>query len=215
MKIDPACIRALSSKWINDNEIDMTKPMNISGVLDHMDDNVHGGKATIGNVIDAFGGRGYGPILLALSLVELLPTGAIPGVPTMLAILIVLIAGQLVLGRRSPWIPYALRKRGFSEETFATARGKVRPLASRLDKVIKPRLTNFSGALASRFAGVACILLACTMPPLELVPFASSMPSSAIALFGIGLSAEDGLFMLIGFLVALAAIGAAVFWLFF
>lgn len=193
----------------------MPEPLNITGVLDHMDDKVQGDKATIGNIIDAFGGRGYGPILLALSLVELLPTGAIPGVPSMLAILVVLTAGQLVLGRRSPWIPHTLRKRGFSEKKFTQAREKVRPFASKLDKVIKPRLTFFSGAFSARLAGAVCIMLACTMPPLELIPFASSLPSLAIALFGVGLSAEDGLIMLIGFVVGLGAMSATVFWLFF
>lgn len=193
----------------------MPEPLNLTGVLDHMDDKVQGDKATIGNVIDAFGGRGYGPILLALSMIELLPTGAIPGVPTMLAIFIILIASQLAWGRSSPWIPRALRKRGFSEGKFDAARNKIRPVTRKIDKIIKPRLTLFSGVVAERLAGVICILLACTMPPLELIPFASSAPSAAIALFGVGLSADDGLIMLIAFIVATAAIGAAIFWLAF
>lgn len=193
----------------------MPEQLNLTAVLDHMDDKVHGDKATIGDVLDAFGGRGYGPILLALALVELLPTGAIPGVPTMLAILIILIAGQLALGRSSPWIPGKLRQRGFSEAKFKKARSKIRPFTRRLDKVIKPRLTRFAGPFSARLVGVVCILLACTMPPLELIPFASSAPSSAVALFGIGLSAKDGLIMLIGFVAAVTAIAVTIYWLAF
>lgn len=191
----------------------MKEKLNLTGVLDHMDDKVHGDTATIGDVLDAFGGRGYGPVLLALSLVELLPTGAIPGVPTVLAILIILIAGQLALGRSSPWVPNKLRKRGFSEAGFKSARDRIRPFTQRLDKIIKPRLTRFADPLPARFAAIICVLLACTMPPLELIPFASSAPSSAIALFGIGLSAEDGLIMLIAFAAAITTIGTAVYWL--
>lgn len=191
----------------------MPEPLNLTGVLDHMDDKIRGDKATIGDVVEAFGGRGYGPLLLAFAMIELLPTGAIPGVPTLVSILILLIASQLSLGRPVPWISKALARRSFSQSKFDKIRSKIRPLTRKLDKVIKPRLETFAGTVAARLAGIICILLACTMPPLELIPFASSAPSSAIALFGIGLSAQDGLILLIAFVTAGIAIAATIFWL--
>lgn len=191
----------------------MDPEMNFTSVLDHMDDKVRGDKATVGNVIDAFGGRGYGPLLLSLALIELLPSGAIPGVPTLLAILVVLVAGQLVAGRSAPWIPNKLRKKGFSEEKFNAARDKLRPYTLKMDKALKPRLGSLVSPLAQRLVGLVCVLLALTMPPLEVVPFASSIPSAAIGLLGVGLSARDGLFIALGLIMSAAAAAGVVYWL--
>lgn len=193
----------------------MTKPMNFTGVLDHIDDCAEGDKLTLGEIVDSFGGRGYGPLLLALALIELLPTGAIPGVPTILAIIIVIIAGQLVAGRSAPWVPEKLRSKGFSRHKFEAARKKVRPFTQKMDKIVKPRLEQFTSPIAARVIAGICIALALTMPPLEVIPFASSIPSSAIGFFGIGLSAHDGLIILLGLIIAICAAAGAVYWLAF
>lgn len=53
-----------------------------------------------------------------------------------------------------------------------------------------------------------CILLCTTVPPLELLPFASSIPMGAIALMGLGLMAQDGLVILFAAVGALVGLGA-------
>ena len=58
-------------------------------------------------------------------------------------------------------------------------------------------------------AGIV-ILLCCTVPPLELLPFASSIPMGAVALIGLGLMARDGLVMLIA-----AVLSSATFYFIF
>lgn len=193
----------------------MTDRLNLTGVLDHLDDEVDGEQLTLGEVLDAFGDRGYGPLLLAAALIEILPTGAIPGVPTILAIVIILIAGQCVMGRSSPWIPRRLRSKGFSEETFEKARQKIRPFTQKIDKLIKPRMGQFTTPFAARIVAGFCVILAMIMPPLEVLPFASSVPAAAIGLLGVGLSARDGLIILIGLVVAACAGVGAVYWLVF
>jgi len=45
-------------------------------------------------------------------------------------------------------------------------------------------------------------VLAASVPPLELIPFASSGPFAAIGLIGIGLTTRDGLLVLLGLLMA-------------
>ena len=75
-----------------------------------------GDKLSLVSVVDTMQGRGFGPLLLAPCLIVLLPTGAIPGVPTLSALLIVLVAGQLVAGKRTPWVPGRLRDVTFERE---------------------------------------------------------------------------------------------------
>jgi len=53
-----------------------------------------------------------------------------------------------------------------------------------------------------RLSAVACILLALTVPPLELLPFASSAPMAAIAMFGLALLVHDGALMIAAWLLA-------------
>ena len=45
-----------------------------------------GDTTSLGEVIERFEDRGFGPLLLMPALIALLPTGAIPGVPTLCGI---------------------------------------------------------------------------------------------------------------------------------
>ena len=188
----------------------MADGLNLTGVLDHLDDSAEGEELSVGDILDSLGSRGYGPLLIAVSLIELLPTGAIPGVPTLVAVLVVLLAGQLLLGRSAPWVPGRLRKLHFKHEKFETGRDKIKPWTQKIDRALKPRLPQLVSSSAERVVAVVCIVLALTMPPLELVPLASSVPSAAIGLFGLGLSARDGLLVALGLLVAIGGAVAAV-----
>ncbi len=189
----------------------MAAAMNLTAVLDHLDDKAGGETITIDQIIQSFEERGYGPVLLSLALVELLPTGAIPGVPTLVAILVVLVAGQLLVGRTRPWVPEKLASKGFSHKKFKAGREKLRPFTSKCDRFIKPRLPGLTTGLMNRLVAGICIVLALTLPPLELIPFASSAPSFAIALLAIGLSAKDGLMVLLGVFAAVSAFGFAAY----
>lgn len=189
----------------------MAETTTLTGVLEHIDDDADKNRLTFGEIVSAFGGRGYGPILLALALIEILPTGAIPGVPTLVGALIVLVAGQLVAGREAPWIPAKLAKKGFSREKLQHARERIKPATKKIDKVLKPRLCQLTTPMMARLVGGFCVILALTMPPLELFPFASSAPSAAIALFALGLSTRDGLLILLGLISTLAVIAGMIY----
>jgi hypothetical protein len=49
---------------------------------------------------------------------------------------------------------------------------------------------------------LVCVLCGAAMPFLELVPFSSSILASAVVLIGLSILARDGLFALLGILVA-------------
>ena len=61
--------------------------------------------------------------------------------------------------------------------------------------------------LADRLVAAACVLVALTVPPLELLPFAAFVPALAIFAFGVGLVARDGVVVLIALLLSAAAVG--------
>ncbi len=85
----------------------------------------------------------------------------------------------------------------------------LKPLALRIDKRLHERLTPLAGRNAQRTASVVILILLLSVPPLELVPFATSGPMIVIAVFGLGILFRDGLLMLLGFVGAVLALGAA------
>ena len=166
-----------------------------------------GGQVRVGDMVDAFGSRSYGPFLVVPALVELSPIGAVPGVPTALAATIVLFAVQMLAGRRRLWVPGFLERARLSATRLNKGVGWLRPLARRLDGWFHRRLRRLTTGVFVRVAAIACTALACTVPPLEVLPLASSAPMGAIALFGLALLVRDGALMLGACLLSLVAGG--------
>lgn len=161
-------------------------------------------RVTVGQVHEAVGERGFGPLLLLPGLGALTPIGLIPGAPTAFAILTLLIAGQLIIGKQRFWIPRWLAERSTSGERLRKAMKVAKRPAGWLDRLLKPRLHALTGAAATRVCAAFCGLIALAVPPLELIPFGVAAPASAITAFGLGLTARDGL------MVALALLASAV-----
>src|SRR5690606_20602698 len=96
--------------------VPMSEPHNITEVLEQVEEKTEGeARISIGEFLDTFEHRGYGPLLLIIALLIVLPTGGIPGIPTLLGLIIILIASQLAWGRSAPWLPKWLRKLGFKK----------------------------------------------------------------------------------------------------
>lgn len=193
----------------------MTDEINLTGVLDALDEKAEGERITLDSMIDAIGERGFGPLILAAALVELMPTGGIPGIPTLVALTVIAFSVQLLAGRKQPWFPQILRRRGLSRKKFYKGRNALKVVTKRVDRLFKPRLQVLVGAGGARMVGLVCILLAMTMPPLEIIPWLSYIPASAIALLAAGLSTRDGLVVLLGLMIAGVGTIAIATWLLF
>ncbi|MCW8106899.1 exopolysaccharide biosynthesis protein [Alteromonas ponticola] len=184
----------------------MVATMNLTGVMDELLENASDEKSSIKEMVEAFENRGYGPLLLVPSLIAVLPTGAIPGVPSACGVTIFLITIQLLFGRKHPWLPSQLENIEFERETLKKGVEKVKPYTRKIDKLFKPRLHFFMHTVAKRVLALVCGLTALLMIPLELVPFAAALPASAVAFMGIGLSTKDGVMTLIGLTLALSSL---------
>jgi hypothetical protein len=164
-------------------------------------------RVSIGDIVERFGGRSYGPFLLVPALIEVSPIGGIPGLPTFLAALIALFALQMAFGRAHIWLPGFVARRSVKAASLVKAVEALRPTAARLDRWFHGRLPALTGGPFVRFAAILCVLLAMTVPPLELLPFASTAPMAAIAAFGLALMVRDGALMIVALLLAAGAVG--------
>ncbi|MGF1457096.1 MAG: exopolysaccharide biosynthesis protein [Alphaproteobacteria bacterium] len=188
----------------------------ISGFEDLFDqllENSEGDELAIRDVIDAFGYQAFGPLILVPALLAVLPTGAIPTVPTLLGLLIVLVSGQMLIGKNRPWIPKRLRDTSVDRMVLKEAFGRFRPAIKGVDRIIKPRLTVLVDPPMLYGVAVLVVLLAMAMVPLEVIPFAVALPGSSILALGLGLSTRDGLAVLLGLALSAPTVALLV-WLF-
>lgn len=184
------------------------EPNDVMDVLERIEQIARcNGQVTLGAVVEALGHRSHGPFLLIPALIDISPVGSIPGLPTMLALMIVIVAVQIFVGRRHLWLPGFLARRSLAAEKACKATARLRRPAEFLDRHFHGRLPMFTHGVFVRVAAALCICLALAVPPLELLPLATTAPMAAIAAFGLALLVRDGLLMLVASGLALGALG--------
>jgi hypothetical protein len=135
-------------------------------------------------------------------------------VPSLCGVLILLISVQLFLPRKYPWMPGPMRRISFSHDKLEKAVDKAEPVIERVDSWFGRRLTALSGTAMEPLVASVCVLMALTMPPLELVPFAAAAPGAAVVVLGVALAARDGVMTLVGLVLCGFALGLVGWFLF-
>lgn len=182
------------------------EPETVSDVLGELDElAAHNRDVCIADVLDDFGKRSFGPFIMLPALLEMTPVGGIPGLPTFLALIIALTAAQLLMGREHVWMPGFIQHRAVSGRKLHKAVGKLRGVAGWLDKHSKRRLEFLTQGVWTKIAAAIVIALCCTVPPLEFLPFASTLPMLAIAMLGMALTVRDGALTVTAILFAFVA----------
>lgn len=189
----------------------MSEAQRLYGILYDLTDREGPDPLTLGDMAAAMGARGFGPLFALLAALVALPTGAIPGVPAIVGAALILLAGQLMLGWRTPWLPRKLRNRRIDREKMRAALEKARPMALRLGRIVRARLEFLaSGPLGPRVAAAAVMGAGAVMIPLGFIPFLPLLVGLPVLAIGLGLMARDGLVVALGY-VTLFAPGYAVF----
>lgn len=161
------------------------------------------GQIDFGEIVEALESRGFGPLLFIPSFIMVTPVGAIPGVPSVCALIVLLIAGQLLFGRHHPWIPSFIHKVHIKTPKYKKAIKWAGPALKFIEKHSRKRLAFLTHDTAQRVVAFVSVLLACAVPPLEVLPFAVFVPGFALLLFSLGFILRDGIVTLLGFLVTL------------
>lgn len=178
-------------------------------LLDHLRQAEHGDRVSFGAMLDAAGRRSFGPLLLVPGLLVLSPLGGIPGMATSAGLVSLLVSVQLLLRRRSFWLPQWLLSRSVPYGRFLRALDALRRPARWVDKPLRPRLHGMLQAPALQLVALGCIAVGTVMPLLEVVPFADTAPGAALSALGLGLIAHDGLLVLIAALLLMLTAGIA------
>jgi hypothetical protein len=180
-------------------------PTNLEGLLDELAALGQTKEISVKQLLDAIGRRSFAPLLLLVSLLGFTPLGVVPGVPTLLAVFVILIAGQVAIGCRHVWLPAAMLRLPIEGRDLKKAAIKLKPFGRAVDKVIRPRLTALTERPFSSALAVACVMIALTVPPLELIPLVDIPLWGAMVAFSLALFAHDGVLAFIA--IALTATG--------
>ncbi|MBR0652103.1 exopolysaccharide biosynthesis protein [Roseomonas terrae] len=189
----------------------MPDTRSITDVLDKLDAaSSSENEIRVRRLVEAMGDRSHGPFLFLPAVLDMSPIGSIPGVPTVLAVVIIVFAGQLAIGRQHLWLPTFVAERRVSSSRLRKSVAKLRRAGRWMDRWFHGRLQAFTTEPFVRGAGFASLILALAMPPLEVFPFATTLVSAPIALFGVALITRDGALMLAAFAATLWSAGGAV-----
>jgi hypothetical protein len=148
------------------------------------------------------GDGGLGPVLFVLTLPVLLPLP--PGVSMVLALPLLVVSAQIVAGRQRLWLPKALARQALKRTTLVKLLRRILPVLAGLESMTRPRLTWLTGRVGSRIVGVVCTLVALVL--VLPIPFANLVPALALGVFALALTRKDGLLVLAGFGLLVAAV---------
>ena len=162
-----------------------------------------GNALTVAQLVERVGDRGFGLLLLVLSLPSALPVPA-AGYSVPFGLLLMILALQMLIGKKRPVFPARLERvsisRGFADRLLKGAAWIFR----RLEWVIRPRMRWVGQRIGLTLMGILVMVMALLM--MIPIPMTNTFPAFVIFLIGIGLTEEDGLFAIGACVVGAAAV---------
>ncbi|MDX5445562.1 MAG: exopolysaccharide biosynthesis protein [Zoogloeaceae bacterium] len=161
-------------------------------------------RVSIGMVVESIGSRSFGPMLMLIGITLFSPLSGVPGMSFFMATFVLLVAVQMLMGRKHFWLPRFILDRAVERGKLQKALDWLGKPARGIDRILKPRLTFLVQQKGSYAVAALCVLVGLCMPFMELVPFSSSAAGLALLALGVALVVHDGLLVLF----ALALSGA-------
>ena len=153
------------------------------------------------------GRRSYGPVLMIIGILLFSPLSGIPGVPTLSGLLILFISVQMLVLSGGFWLPELLMNRSLPTEKLLRGIRFIEPAAEYVDARLHPRLVLVVRRPGSYLLGGVCVLIACAMPLMEIIPFSATAAGFAIAVFGLAMVSLDGLLAVLGLIYTVTIAG--------
>jgi hypothetical protein len=173
-----------------------------SKVLRAVIDTARGDTITIGEIIEAFGERAFGFVLILFSLPNCVP--APPGIAGIVGTPVLIFGIQMMLGHKHPWLPGFIKRRSVSIAKFKRLIDIAEPKLQWVEGFCKPRLLQLFGPIGDRVVGLFAFLAALSV----LIPFPGTNfpPSIALVIASIAIMEEDGYLLIVGYLIGLAGL---------
>lgn len=183
----------------------------LSDVFDGLDsginrDHPHEG-VRLGVLLNAAGRRSYGPLLLVIGLFAISPATVLPGMTSVAAAITLLIATQMAVGLRRPWLPRQILELRVPRRPFFAFLDSARTRVETMDgDLVRARWEPLTRGPFMYVVALSVVLAALVTFPLSLIPFAPLAPGIAVVLFAVGIIARDGLLLALGMVFTATAL---------
>lgn len=147
---------------------------------------------TLEHLLGGLGRRAFGMLLFVAILPAFIPIpvgGAVSGP------LVILIGLQLLAGRRRPWLPRFIARRGPHRRTLVRFDDRISPWLARLERVVRPRMGRvLLHPLATVFTGLLLVFLGLllSLP----IPLTNYLFGGLLLMFALAMLERDGALML-------------------
>ncbi len=175
----------------------MSKVRNLRTLLQSLCSETDGETVSVGDLLNAVGRRSYGPVLLLLGFIAISPLTIIPGASVLVALVTLIFALQMAIGRPYPWIPKKALAFSFPRKHMVQGVAVADKYVVQIDRFLKPRLTFLTNAPFVQIVALACVGAALVTLPLSFIPFGPVIPSLTVLLFGLAVTARDGFVLLL------------------
>jgi hypothetical protein len=179
-------------------------PHHTSAILQRLHDELPAGHFTLQWLLGELPRRSFGLIMLLLALVAIAP-----GVCIVAGVLVLTLAGQVVMGRSTPYIPRFIATRQLPSRYLAPILARAAPVLRRIEHLVHPRWAHVLRSMR-RVAAIVVGLL-CVLMVLAPIPFVSVVPALAVVLIALAYLEEDGVLLAIALLAALIVLGMGAF----
>ncbi|MDP3740625.1 MAG: exopolysaccharide biosynthesis protein [Hyphomonadaceae bacterium] len=186
---------------------------NLTGLLDCLVTETSGETVTLGQLMGIVERRSFGAVILLLGLIAVSPLTIVPGATWAVAAATLLFSVQLLFGLKHPMMSRKLFDLKMPRPALETFVKTTRNLAHVADKLTAPRLGFLTRPPFVIGVALVCTIAALVTFPLGLIPLGPVLPGISILLMGIGLTARDGVFLLLSTLAMAGAVLLVVRWL--
>lgn len=176
---------------------DMAQVRNLRTLLQSLCSETDGESVSVGDLLNAVGRRSYGPVILLLGFIAISPLTIIPGASVLVALITLIFTLQMVLGRPYPWIPKKALAFSFPRKHMVAGVAMADKYVVQVDRFLKPRLAFLTRPPFVNLVALACVAAALVTLPLSFVPLGPVIPSLAILLFGLAITARDGILIIL------------------
>lgn len=161
---------------------------------------------TVGEIVLIFGRRAFGALMFIFAIPNTLPLP--PGSSSILGLPLVLLAPQVMLGFRRPWLPKFIYNRHVRASDLQRLIMPIIPRLEQIEKISRPRLTFLFGPVGDRIIGGVCTLLAVVL--IFPIPLGNLAPAICIGALSLGLFQRDGVIALVGYAIFILSLGLLV-----
>jgi hypothetical protein len=162
-------------------------------------------RISVGDLITALHDRAIGALIFVFAFPNTVPLP--PGTSSILGAPLLFLTAQLAFGRK-PWLPKVIAERSMERVHFAAVVSRVAPWLARAERLLRPRLEILARPPCEYLIGGICLLLSIIL--FLPIPMGNMPPAVAICVFALAVLARDGIWVLIGVGVTIAAI--AIVW---